>query len=76
MNSVNQPSILRQIIFDDPRIGVALALSIGLLGMLFGIWHEYRRAKSNQGKLGMLVLGFILIVLTVVGYIWLSKLIP
>jgi hypothetical protein len=54
-------------------MGVALALSIGLAGMIYGIHHEYRVAKNNQRKLGMLVLGFILIVLTVSGYIWLSR---
>lgn len=57
---MNLQEFLHRIIVDDWGIGVVGAISLGMIGMLFGIWREYIRAKSRRGRVFVLALGFLI----------------
>jgi hypothetical protein len=61
--SCKERVVLKGIIIDDSRIGLVGALTLGLAGMSFGIWCEYRRAKSRRGRVFSLALGFLIAVI-------------
>lgn len=63
MISSNLQEFLRHIIVDDSRIGIVGAISLGLIGMSFGLWREYRRAKSSRGRWFVLAIGLLILVI-------------
>ena len=73
MISSGVPVFLRQIIVDDSIIGIIGAISLGLIGMSFGLCSEYRRAKSPRGRWFVLAFGFcILVVMALIFAVCLS----